>query len=827
MKRIISYTLIFTLFTGILIPLNIVFGQNQTPPSPLTTGGSVNINTAGNVLTPEQLTTGNNTTANRYNTNSRESTANAKPVDATCNVISPSFTLNGCGNGIIAFFGYLLMSILSLFLRLAGLLLNWTLKYTVMDMAQNLKTMTGINVGWKVIRDLMNIAFIFMLVWEGIQMILGEGSAGAKKLITGVIIASVLINFSLFFTKVLIDASNIVTIGFYNAILGDKDADASVGLSNPIMRSLGLTSFYGTDSIQNFNNQAGSDGTKILILSLGASIIFLIAGFCFLAVAIMFIVRYLTLLLLLITSPIAYMGQALPFMKTYSKQWWETLNSQLLFAPIYMIMTWVVLTLLASPNFTTIGGGNKQFAALFIGTADGSPGTDSISLLLNFAVVIGLLIATLTTAKSFSSKGGGMITSATNWGTAVAGGALMGTAAWAGRNSIGWGALKGTSVEELESQAAKGSVSAKARLAMAKGSYDLRRSRAGEAAQKQLGVNFGKGTESIPFLGNAKAGEGGFAAQKANNKKENEENIDRISKPFIAKRDWAGLAKALKERPSRIKKPLTFDSDWQAQQQALYKKLSGKERVSLENELRNTEKSGLSTDAAESLINSMRSKLPFDDQIKIFTDRKDFEGLADFVEFKDKKEGKDRDKEQQNYIYEKMTPRDRIELDEALTKRAGKPLGVLTSLSEQMRDGLSKEDLEKTVEVGKKAAKEEFNKGRLEKIEELVKKKTGTPEEYDKLFSEFPKKEARNLSVDALKDPNVIQRLPPGHLNDIMSEHDNFNNVKEDMLKVINSTIEIPGIKSPKSTTMYKLQKAQQKWITSNDGIKAQWGIEL
>ena len=73
---------------------------------------------------------------------------------------------------------------------------------------------------WVVVRDLSNIFFIFILLYIAFQTILGLGGhgGGPKKMIAQVIIMALLINFSMFFTKVIIDSSNILALIFYNKI---------------------------------------------------------------------------------------------------------------------------------------------------------------------------------------------------------------------------------------------------------------------------------------------------------------------------------------------------------------------------------------------------------------------------------------------------------------------------------------------------------------------------------------------------------------------------------------------------------------------------------
>src|SRR5690606_9321466 len=47
----------------------------------------------------------------------------------------------------------------------AGWFLDYVVDYTVVDIAKNINDLTGINIAWSVIRDLINISFIFILLY--------------------------------------------------------------------------------------------------------------------------------------------------------------------------------------------------------------------------------------------------------------------------------------------------------------------------------------------------------------------------------------------------------------------------------------------------------------------------------------------------------------------------------------------------------------------------------------------------------------------------------------------------------------------------------------
>ena len=69
-----------------------------------------------------------------------------------------------------------------------------------------------------VTRDLANMFFIFILLYIAIATILEIAAYNAKALLARLIIVALLLNFSLFFTRVIIDASNIWGSAFYDRI---------------------------------------------------------------------------------------------------------------------------------------------------------------------------------------------------------------------------------------------------------------------------------------------------------------------------------------------------------------------------------------------------------------------------------------------------------------------------------------------------------------------------------------------------------------------------------------------------------------------------------
>lgn len=371
-----------------------------------------------------------------------------------------------------------ILKIASLLTYLAGALLNLVVQYSVVDMKANISKAETIDTAWRAIRDVANMAFIFVLLYAAIQTILGIGKE-TQKLIVRVIVIAILINFSLFFTKLVIDASNVLAITFYDAIApGALTGTAEgilgkTGIADSLMRPLNLTSIW--------NAADGLSGSKLLTIGVMGTIVTLIAAFVFFAVAIMFIIRFVVLIFVLILSPLAFVGFILPATEKYRDQWKEALIGQAFFAPIYFLLTWIVIKV--SRGLLTGGG---DMATALTGTIGSSgqaqaPTPENLGILVNFIVMIVLLIASLIIAKEWANKAPGGVSKLTGWAMGAAGGATLGVAGRFGRGTLGRaGGAIGES-ERLKEAAAKGGASGMAaRLALATGrktaksSFDIR-----------------------------------------------------------------------------------------------------------------------------------------------------------------------------------------------------------------------------------------------------------------------------------------------------------------------------------------------------------------
>lgn len=177
---------------------------------------------------------------------------------------------------------------------------------------------------WGVVRDFSNMLFIFILLYTGIMTMFGAGNW--RKVVLQVVVIALLINFSLFFTKVVIDAGNVLAVGLRNAI-GDTSVSAGI---------------VGSFAPQNFLTIASEteSGTVIVVFVI-ASVVSGFAAYVFFKAALLFIGRLIAFWGLMIISPFAFISMAMPRGNIFDK-WLDTLINQAFVAPIFLFFIYII-----------------------------------------------------------------------------------------------------------------------------------------------------------------------------------------------------------------------------------------------------------------------------------------------------------------------------------------------------------------------------------------------------------------------------------------------------------------------------------------------------
>lgn len=368
--------------------------------------------------------------------NAQQAEASASGAGGSlCNLVS-GFNFLGC---LAAFFNFIL-ELFSVPLILAAYMFDFVINLTIGDFkeAVNGPLKAPIENVWNLIRNFSNLIFIATILYIALKTMLDAEGWGDRKLLMKVIAFAFLINFSLLFTKLAIDASNIATVEIYNGItksLSESEngniplnqiakVKAGSGLSQSLINFSGdnanasLAALFLNNmlisEVYDGSGQAISTG-NIISNSLLGSIMLLVAAFTFFAISIAFIVRFFILVVLMMTSPIVFASNLLPGVDAQSKMWKENLISQCVFAPTFMIMIYIALQMLASTSSLLKDGGTT---ALFV----------------NYILTIVSMIACLVVAGK-----AGAHAKSVEWGKKIGGALALGGVGFAGRRLIGGG----------------------------------------------------------------------------------------------------------------------------------------------------------------------------------------------------------------------------------------------------------------------------------------------------------------------------------------------------------------------------------------------------
>ncbi len=331
--------------------------------------------------------------------------------------------------GLLAIFAWAVLTVAGWLLGAAGTLLNVGM-YLTTHLGVFIDQSPVIYTVWTIIRDISSTLLIFFILFAAIQKILGLESASYGELVKNIIIVGILINFSFFFSRVLIDLSNIVSLEFYNAIAPTNTAQddatrkanitnisalisggtngkggllTSGGISDILMGALQVNSFWSGKGLK-FTDLLGknevSANINILILQVAGIIVVSLTIINFLIIALVCVARIAILLFLLGFSPIWIAAKGMPKLNDLSKEWVDQFKIQLIFLPVYLAFLYVALRIVTASKLNTLITASAN--------AD-NPWLNIINLTVGFGIIIVLLNVPMIAAAKVAGGSNGLI----------------------------------------------------------------------------------------------------------------------------------------------------------------------------------------------------------------------------------------------------------------------------------------------------------------------------------------------------------------------------------------------------------------------------------
>lgn len=356
----------------------------------------------------------------------------AKESPGACWSVLGGLKLKNCVNNVIYFVGDIVAGLLMIFLYLVNQVFNLAIYLSVYNFSEYANG-NGVIKAWRIGRDVANMLFIFILLYIGIGHMLQLRQVDAKKMVVRLVFIALLLNFSAVLPKVVIDASNLLALQFYEQMGDGETWGGMPDITKAMVTRLGIFSEPSGKSqfLENYggNNMpqlpAHGDAVSGAIISVfGKIVMIVVTAFILAAGAFMFIKRSIILLFLIIISPLAVFS--VTFSESHFKRWWKTLVNESIYAPAYLFMMYLSLEVAKGTDWTHN-----------ISTDGGSFNTGPIFVFINFAIIIGLMWAALIVASRMGASGSN---TADRWGGKLKGfgmGLVTGAVGGAAANTVG------------------------------------------------------------------------------------------------------------------------------------------------------------------------------------------------------------------------------------------------------------------------------------------------------------------------------------------------------------------------------------------------------
>ncbi|MCL5004563.1 MAG: hypothetical protein M1170_01295 [Patescibacteria group bacterium] len=355
---------------------------------------------------------------------------------------------NAAISGIVLVISYVLGFIAQVVFYIGGVFLDFALTVN-MHLLDN----PFIKTGWSIVLNFTNLGFVLAIIVIAFATIIGLQNYGMKKALWKLIVAALLVNFSLAIAGFFIEASDGLSSFFIGKIQGTSQTGLSTKLAaviNPQFMLSGKEFSRIKAQMQSQNPQTTSSTTVTTSSTAVASssedidtsrvsadqgIIFksdaetkafvadtsganpfstalkgiatllfialftILAALTLLGLAGTFIVRYIYLTFLLILSPVIWLAWIFPSTVQWWKWWWKKLLNWLLFAPLvlfFLYLTIYVINADANQNIFS------QYAPQNLSN---QPITIDVGYIAQLVMTLGLLMGGLILSSKLGTVG--------------------------------------------------------------------------------------------------------------------------------------------------------------------------------------------------------------------------------------------------------------------------------------------------------------------------------------------------------------------------------------------------------------------------------------
>lgn len=448
---------------------------------------------------------------------------------------------------IVGWIHYLIFQPVAFFARIAARILDFFIFYSLQSSSYEAPF---IEKGWSTVRDIANIFFIIALLYVALKTALALNSTDNKRMIGTIVVIALVINFSLFATQIVIDASNILAKIFYANIESvDENGQQLVEETKEKSITVGLVRTFKPQTIFGFSNisddlNTSNVGSFFAVMVIAILIMFYMI-IMFLTVALIFVGRVAMLWLLMIFSPIAFVSLTIPGIKIPTlgwEEWKKQLFDNAFVAPIFVFLLYLII-LFGDIVALVTGSSFDSSQTIDSAVIDGAT-NQTFDKYVKIIIPFILIFILLKTAKDIAIKMSGEIgQTLSKAGGAVAGGVvggMLGAAALVGTRTIGRvaasvggsdfaeklrnsGTIRDENGNVIGAKKGLGAWAARQGLKTIdygqKSTFDIRKTGVGSFLGKQSGVDL----ENSKFIGLGSKDEGYIGYKKRRDEKAKEE----------------------------------------------------------------------------------------------------------------------------------------------------------------------------------------------------------------------------------------------------------------------------------------------------------------
>lgn len=303
--------------------------------------------------------------------------------------ISHALSLDDVGDGVVSavkYLIYLFFWLFSVVVEIAASLFLWAIDVNVFTKLMNDGAIYEV---WIIVRDFCNIFFILVLLFSAFATIFQLDKYEYKKTIPMLIIMALLVNFSFPIARFVIDLANVPMYFFAQSVFGTGVNDISSGL-------LSASNVKGI-LLPNVTNPEVKVTEFGFVQLVSATICMFLFGLSFLVLAVLMLVRMISLTILVMFSPIGFVGMITPALHGFARDWWDKLFKWAFYGPIAVMFVLVAIIVMRAAA--------KVQEVQKIQNLVGDQGTYNIvSSIAFFAIPIVLFWVAITSAEKYSSE---------------------------------------------------------------------------------------------------------------------------------------------------------------------------------------------------------------------------------------------------------------------------------------------------------------------------------------------------------------------------------------------------------------------------------------